>query len=76
MLFIFLVHNVYERAISEARGDVGYPFNWLKPPVIFYITDRSKAVLLIRFFVFAYFGFSFCTVFTFYVSSIYLVKYR
>ena len=28
---------------------VGYPFNPFKPPVIFYINDRSKVVLLILF---------------------------
>ena len=67
---------MYERAISEAEGEVGYPLNWFKPQVIFYITDHSKAVLLIWFFVVAYFGVSFCTVFTFYVSSVYLVKLR
>ena len=33
----------------------------VKPLVIFYITDRSKAVLLIWFSVFACFGVSFCT---------------
>ena len=44
------------------------PFNRFKHPVMFYITDRSKAVLLIWFSVFACFGVSFCTVFTFYVS--------
>ena len=38
-----------------------------KPPVIVYITDRSKAVLLICS-VFACFGVRFCTVFTFCVS--------
>ena len=38
-------------ATSEAEGVV--------PPVIFYITDRSKAVLLIWFSVFACFGVSF-----------------
>ena len=40
---------------------------------MFYITDRSKAVLLIWFSVFACFSVSFCTVFTFCVS-IYLVR--
>ena len=53
---------------KEAVGEVGYPLNRFKPPVIFYITDRSKAVLLIWFSVLASFGVSFCTVFTFYVS--------
>ena len=67
---------MYERAISEAEGEVGYTLNWFKPQVIVYITDHSKAVLPIWFFVFAYFGVNFCTVFTFYVSSVYLVKFR
>ena len=31
----------------EAEGEVGYPLKLFNPPVIFYISDRSKAVLLI-----------------------------
>ena len=45
-------------------------------PVIFYITDRYKAVLLIWFSVFACFGVGFSTVFTFCVSRLYLVMFR
>ena len=52
----------------EAEGGVGYSLNWFKPPVIFHITDRSDVVLLIWFSVFACFGVSFCTVFSFCVS--------
>ena len=37
----------------------------LNPTVIFYITDPSKALLLIWFSVFDCFGVSFCTVFSF-----------
>ena len=48
--------------------------NCLSPQVIFYITDRSKAVLLIWFSVFACFGVSFCTVFTLCVSRCYLFR--
>ena len=33
------------RTTSEAEGEVGRLINRFKPPVIFYITDRSKAVL-------------------------------
>ena len=43
-------------------------FSVLKPPVTFYISGRSKAVLLVWFSVFACFGVIFCTVFTFFVS--------
>ena len=50
--------------------------NRFKPPVIFYITDCSKAVLLIWFSVFACFRVLFCTVFTFCVSRWYLVSFR
>ena len=49
---------------SEPEGDVGRLLNRLKPPLVFYITDCSKAGLLIWFPVFACFGVSFCTVFT------------
>ena len=38
----------------EAEGDVRYPLNRCKPPVVFNITDRSKAVLLTWFSVFAF----------------------
>ena len=55
--------------ISEAEGEVGIPLNRFKPPVIFYITDRSKAVLLILFSVFACFGVIFSTVIIFFVST-------
>ena len=34
-------------------GGVGHPLNRFKPPVIFYITDRSNAIDLIWFSVFA-----------------------
>ena len=45
------------------------PLNRFKPtPVVFIISDRSKAVLLISSSVFACFGVSFCTVYTFCVS--------
>ena len=48
--------------LQKLEGEVGYPLNRFKPPVIFYITDRSKAVLQISFSVFACFAVSFCTV--------------
>ena len=38
--------------------------------MIYYITDRSKAVLLIWFSVFDCFGVSFCTVFTYFVYEV------
>ena len=41
--------------ISEAEGEVGIP---LRPPVIFYITDRFKAKLLILFSLFDCFNVS------------------
>ena len=49
--------------LQKVRAMLG-PSNRFKPPVIFNITDRSKAVLLIWFsvFVFAGFGVCFCTV--------------
>ena len=50
--------------VSVNAALVGRPLNRLKSPVIFYITVRSKAVLLIWFSVFACFGVSSCTVFT------------
>ena len=34
---------------SYIEGEFGYPMNRFKRPVIFYITDRSKEVLLIWF---------------------------
>ena len=43
---------------------------------VFYITDRSKAILLILFSVIACFGVSFGIIFTFYVSIRYLVMFR
>ena len=52
----------------EAEGELWIPLNRLKAPVIFHITDRFKAVLLIWFYVFAYFGVSFSTFFTCCVS--------
>ena len=55
-----------QQTTSEAGGDVGRRFNQFL--VILYITDRSKPVLLIWLSVFADFGVSFCTVFTFCVS--------
>ena len=64
--------------MSIMEGEVGYTLNRFKPPVLFDITDRSKAVLLIWLSVFACFGVSFCTCFTFYVSkcNMYLVRLR
>ena len=59
-----MFRNAQDLTTAEVEGEVGYPFNRFKPPVIFYITDRSKAVLLIWFYVFACFqcfGVSFCT---------------
>ena len=54
---------------SETGGEVGAVKSIeAQPPVIFYITDHSKAVLLIWFSVLACFGVSYCTVFTFFVS--------
>ena len=53
---------------QKLRARFGYPLNWFKPPVILYITERSKAILLIWLSVFACFGVSFCTVFTFNLS--------
>ena len=47
---------------SEAEGEFGRPFGLI---LLFYITDHSKAVLLICFSLFACFGISFCTYFTF-----------
>ena len=37
------------KGTSEAEGEVGYPLYRFKPPVISYITDHSKKVLLIGF---------------------------
>ena len=71
--FLFII-CMKEQFQKPRGGGVGYTLNWIKPQV--YITDHSKAVLQIWFFVFAYFGVNFCTVFTFYVSSVYLVKFR
>ena len=59
---------------SEVEGEVGIPLSQIKSPVIFYVTGRSKAVLLIWLFMFTCFGVSFCTVFTFYVS--YSVRFK
>ena len=59
---------MYDKAILEAEGEVVRPLNLFKPPVMFYITDRSNAVLQIWFYVFACFDVRFCTVFTFCVS--------
>ena len=56
------------RIISEAEGDVGIPLNRFSPLVVFYITDRSKAVVLVWFSVIACFGISVCSGFNFYVS--------
>ena len=56
--YFFLFINVYSSAIAEAEGEGGYPLNRLKPQVIFYITDRSKALLLIWFSLIACFGVS------------------
>ena len=47
---------------------VGSALNRFKPTSKIYITDHSKAALLIWLSVFACFGGSFCTVFTFCVS--------
>ena len=46
------------RSTSEAAGELERPLNRFKSPVMFYITDHSKAVLLIGLSVFACFGVS------------------
>ena len=51
-----------------AEDEVRYPLNLFKPPLLFYGTDCSKAVILIWLSVFSCFDVSFRTVFTFYVS--------
>ena len=52
-----------------------YPLNRFKSPVVFSITERSNAILLIWLYVFACFGVSFCAVFNC-VSRLYLVSFR
>ena len=66
---IFLdVHFLYLHWMIKPMGG-GCPLNRFKPSAIFYVTDRSNAVLLIWFsVVFACFGVSFCHAFTFFVS--------
>ena len=53
---------------QELRARMESRLTGLSPPVIIYITDRTKAVLLTWFSVFSCFGVSFYTVFTFYAS--------
>ena len=62
--------------LQGLRARSGSRFTGLSPPVIFNITNRYKAVLLYLFSVFACFGVSVCTIFTFYVSRLYLVRFR
>ena len=57
--------------LSKAEGEVGIPLIGLSPKVIFYIADRSKAVILIWFSVFACFSITLCSVFTICVSKWY-----
>ena len=53
---------------SETEDEVGAVKSIFSPPVVFYITDCTNVVLLIWFSVFACFGVSPYTVFTFCVS--------
>ena len=59
---------------SGAEGGVGIPLNRIQAPVMFHITNRSKAVLLILFSVFGCLCVSFWNVFTFCVSRLYLAS--
>ena len=66
-LFVFLLLHVPVNSYGHV-GAVASDFVRLKTPVVFYIIDRSKAVLLIWYSVFACFCVSFCTVFSFCAS--------
>ena len=56
LFFLFIKSNVYDNGISEAEDEARCLLNGFKPPVIFHITDHSKAVLPIWFSVYACFG--------------------
>ena len=45
VFIFFLFINVYDRTISEAKGEVGYPLNRFKPPsnILYYRPVRCGA---------------------------------
>ena len=65
-LALFCGSNCISRLMLHFQGRGRDPDKPISTPVIFYVTDHSKAVHPIWFSVFAYFGF--WTIFTFCVS--------